>query len=136
MLHDGSSPVFSHVTDFKNKNYLEQVSIESLNTKMLKQDKQLLKLLKQDKILFDEISDYHQYSIADNDSPKLSADRLEYMFSTGMIMADIWSLDRINECYKNITILQNEEGDIPIGDYTISLEVKKGISILYVMIKE
>lgn len=124
LLHDVSSPIFSHVIDFKNKDYLEQSTTESLNEKMLKEDPQLLKLLQQDNILFSEISNYHQYPIADNDMPRLSADRLEYMFSTGMIMDDIWTLDRIVECYNSITILKNEEGIKELGfmDKTLASE--------------
>lgn len=115
LLHDVSSPVFSHVVDFKNKDYIKQISTEVLNTTILLEDKQLQQLLKKDNIDFDDISNYHQYPIADNELPRLSADRLEYMFSTGLIMADIWSMERIKACYQNITILQNEEGTLELG---------------------
>lgn len=108
--------MFPHLfLDFKNKDYIKQVSTESLNTRMLEDDKQLLNLLHNDDIAFDDISDYHCYPIADNDLPRLSADRLEYMFSTGLIMTDIWSLERIQACYQNIMILQNEDSVIELG---------------------
>lgn len=115
LLHDVSSPVFSHVIDFKNKDYLQQVSTESLNTKMLKEDTKLLELLKKEQISFDAISNYHDYPIADNEVPGLSADRLEYMFSTGLIMADIFDLESIARCYQNIEVLTNENNSIELG---------------------
>lgn len=115
LFHDVSSPIFSHVVDFKNNDYLEQVSTESLNTTILKNDQMLQLILKKEGIDFKDICDYHQYPIADNTMPKLSADRLEYMFSTGLVMADIFDLKSIEKYYQNIIISTNEENCIELA---------------------
>ena len=51
-------------------------------------------LLNRDGIKVEEISDYHIYPIADNDTPKLSADRFEYTFSNGIFLYDAWDLEK------------------------------------------
>ncbi len=43
-----------------------------------------MNLLTRDNIRVEEVLDYHIYPIADNDTPKLSADRLEYALSGGL----------------------------------------------------
>ena len=54
---------------------------------------------------------YHMYPIADNDTPQLSSDRLEYTLSNGLgVKKEIWNLDEIKEIYQNIEIQKNEEG--------------------------
>ena len=41
-----------------------------------------MSLLKKDNIDVNEVCDYKLYPIADNNTPQLSADRLEYTFSS------------------------------------------------------
>ena len=71
--------------------------------------------LKRDNIRIDEISDYHVYPIADNDSPRLSADRFEYTLSGGLYQEIVFKLEDIRKYYNNITILKNEDGIDEIG---------------------
>ena len=68
-----------------------------------------MKLLKEDNIKIEEVSDYKLYPIADNNSPKLSADRLEYNFSSGLTFKKIWNLDDIRKIYNNLVITKNED---------------------------
>lgn len=42
-----------------------------------------MNLLKRDNIFIEEVCDYKKYPLADNETPKLAADRLEYNFSGG-----------------------------------------------------
>ena len=46
--------------------------------------------------------------IADNEIPQLSADRLEYMFPSGMALDGSWDLHSIKVCYNDLVIAQNE----------------------------
>ncbi|WP_288750039.1 hypothetical protein [uncultured Treponema sp.] len=80
LLHDVSTPAFSHVSDFKNGDALTQSSTENLNAQLIENDLELLEFLKQDGIKVAEVNDYHIYPVADNEIPGLSADRLEYMY--------------------------------------------------------
>ena len=80
-----------------------------------------MKLLKRDNISITEIEDYHIYPIADNDSPKLSADRLEYTLSDGLVTQDAFSLESIRKIYNDLTILKNEDNQDELGFKTLEI---------------
>ena len=69
-----------------------------------------MSLLKRDGIKLEEVDDYKIYPIADNDTPKLSADRFEYTFASGLTFFRVWELDKIRKMYNNIVITTNEDG--------------------------
>lgn len=112
LLHDVSTPAFSHVIDFKNGDALTQTSTENANAKMLHEDAELARLLVQDGLTVGEVDDYHAYSICDNEIPHLSADRLEYMFPSGAALQGIFSLRSVRRFYKDLTLAKNEFGEI------------------------
>lgn len=115
LFHDVASPAFSHVTDFRNKDALRQSSTEAPTKEMIAQDAALQALLLQDGITSSQIDDYHLYSIADNEIPRLSADRLEYMYPSGAALCGEWTLAEIQENYAHITVLKNEDGQDELG---------------------
>lgn len=116
LFHDIATPVFKHCIDFMNEDYETQESTEELTTKIIKESKEIMKLLGRDKIQIDEVNNYHIYPIADNDTPQLSADRLEYTLSNGLGATEkIWGLKEIEEIYKNIEIQKNEAGIEELG---------------------
>lgn len=78
MLHDIATPAFAHVVDFLNGDHLRQESTESRTRAMIASSPELMALLDKSGLTIDDVDDYHRYPIADNDSPRLSADRLEY----------------------------------------------------------
>lgn len=124
LFHDISTPVFSHVSDFRKGDALTQTATEAPTAAILKQDKELLKLLDNDGILLSEINDYHKYPIADNEIPQLSADRLEYMFPSGMALDGSWTMEEIERCYKDIIILKNEDGIDELGFKTEAIALE------------
>ena len=65
-----------------------------------------MNLLKRDKIKLEEVSNYKIYPIADNETPKLSADRLEYTFMNGIYYKEVWNLATIKEIYENLQIVK------------------------------
>ena len=109
LYHDIATPSFSHVVDFLHGDYEKQETTETLTKKIIKNSEDIMELLKRDNIRVEEIEDYHIYPIADNDSPKLSADRLEYTLSDGLVIQNAFSLDSIKRIYNNLIILKNEE---------------------------
>ena len=116
LFHDIATPVFKHTVDFMNKDYEKQESTEELTTKIITESKEIMNLLNRDGIKVEEVSDYHIYPIADNDTPMLSSDRLEYTLSNGLgAIEKIWGLNDIEEVYKNIEIQKNEEGIEELG---------------------
>lgn len=121
LLHDISTTVFSHVSDFRNGDALTQTSTEEPTERIIKSDKKLLDLLNKDNICVDDVIDYHKYPIADNEIPQLSADRLEYMFPSGMALEGSWELSDVKRIYNNITIYKNEENIDELGFKNLSI---------------
>ncbi len=110
LFHDIATPAFKHCIDFMNGDAETQESTEDKTFEIINNSKEIMALLKRDGIKIEEVADYHIYPVADNDLPRLSADRLEYTFSTGLVEKRVWSLDKIAECYNDLTLCKNEEG--------------------------
>lgn len=115
LFHDIATPTFKHSIDFMNGDTENQESTEERTELIIKNSKEIMDLLKKDNIKLEEVSDYHIYPIADNDTPQLSADRFEYTFSSGLIFYRVWELDDIRECYNNVKILRNENNILELG---------------------
>ena len=115
LFHDVSTPVFSHVSDFRKGDALTQTLTEEDNAGILINDLELARLLQEDGLKIEEISDYHIYPVADNEIPRLSADRLEYMFPSGMALDGSWDLTSIKNVYQDIVVLTNEDGQSELG---------------------
>ena len=121
LFHDASTPVFSHVSDFRKGDALTQTATEAPNESLLKNDKALCGLLAEDGLTVDQICDYHIYPVADNEIPQLSADRLEYMFPSGMALDGSWDLPSIERAYNDIVVLKNEAGQDELGFQTLEI---------------
>lgn len=121
LLHDVSSPVFSHVVDFLNNDHLTQESTEKSNQEILTNALELLTLLKRDQIVLEDVIDYKKYPVADNEKPQLSADRLEYMLATGYILGRHLTLEQIKTIYQDLTLLTDEQGQTEIGFQTLEI---------------
>ena len=127
LLHDVSTPAFSHVHDFRKGDSLTQTETEKDNFSILKSSAELLECLKQDGLSLEQVSDYHKYPIADNEVPALSADRLEYMFPSGIALKGNWSLKKsfslreVKKIYNDIVICKNESNIIELGFKTKSI---------------
>lgn len=87
-----------------------QESTEERTADIIKNSIKITELLKRDGIKLEEVNDYKIYPIADNNSPKLSADRFEYTFSSGLTFCRVWELEKIKKMYNNIIVTINEEG--------------------------
>lgn len=110
LFHDIATPVFKHSIDFMNGDYKNQESTEQLTTKIIKNSKEIMKLLERDNIKVEEVDNYHLYPIADNDTPRLSSDRLEYTLSNGLgAVEKLWDLEDVRKIYNNIEIQTNED---------------------------
>lgn len=120
LLHDISTPVFSHVADFRKGDALKQEATEEDNAAIVKRDAALAALLKADGLTAEQVADYHQYPVADNEIPQLSADRLEYMFPSGLALDGSWTFDEIERVYNDLAVLENEDGQPELGFRTIA----------------
>ena len=136
LFHDIATPAFKHCVDFLNGDYMTQESTEDLTTEMIKNSKEIMALLKRDNISISEVDDYHIYPIADNDTPKLSADRLEYSLANALFTYRLLDSECIKEIYNDIEIQRNEENEIELGFKTKKIaikfvEVTSRLSVIY-----
>ena len=132
LFHDISTPAFKHCVDFMNGDYLKQESTEDLTTEFIKKSQDVMGLLEKDNIKIEEIDNYHIYPIADNDTPKLSADRLEYSLSNAFFTYKLLNLEEIKEIYNDIEIEQNELGELELGFKTKSI-ARKFVKVTSIM---
>lgn len=136
LFHDIATPVFKHCVDFLNGDYMTQESTEDLTTEIIKNSNVIMKLLKRDNIDISEIDNYHKYSIADNDTPKLSADRLEYSLSNALFTYELLDFEAIKKIYDDIEIEKNEADELELGFKTKEIandfvKVTSRLSIIY-----
>ena len=136
LFHDIATPVFKHCVDFLNGDYMNQESTEDLTTEIIKNSKEIMALLKRDNIEISEVDNYHLYPIADNNTPKLSADRLEYSLSNALFTYKLLDIKSIKEIYDDIEIQNNEEIEMELGFKTKKVarnfvKVTSRLSIIY-----
>ena len=118
LFHDIATPVFKHCVDFMNGDHLMQESTEDLTTEMIAGSPEIGRLLKRDGILISEVDNYHLYPIADNNTPKLSADRLEYSLANMLFAYGVADLAKIREMYGDIVVQSDENGVKELGFQT------------------
>ena len=115
LFHDIATPAFKHCVDFLNGDWMNQESTEDETTYMIKNSDEIMHLLERDNIKLEEVNDYHLYPIADNDTPHLSADRLEYSLSNSFLVYGIDSIDSIKEMYRDIEVQKDENNITELG---------------------
>ncbi len=118
LFHDIATPVFAHTIDFMQGDHMTQESTEDKTLSFIESSREITKLLKQYQIRIDEVSDYHKYPIADNDTPMLSADRLEYTIGNGFCVCNR-ELEALRGIYQDLIVVHNEYGNEELCFQTI-----------------
>ena len=138
LFHDIATPVFKHCVDFLNGDYMTQESTEDLTSKIISSSKEIMDLLKRDNIKLEEVDDYHIYPVADNDTPKLSADRLEYSLSNALLTYKLSNIDEIKKIYSDIVLGKDEDGTLELSfkSKETALEFVKITSKLSIIYRE
>lgn len=108
LFHDISTPVFAHVIDFLNGDYMRQESTEAGTREIIARSESIQSVLSDLHLVTEDVCDYHRYPIADNDAPKLAADRLEYSLGN-MVSYGFADPQLITELYEDLTVGANEE---------------------------
>ncbi len=103
LLHDIATPVFAHTIDFLNGDHEKQESTETATASLINSSHEIQSLLAKYEVALPDIINYHLYPIADNDSPKLSADRLEYTLGN-MYNYGFASLAEIKSIYEDLGV--------------------------------
>lgn len=110
LLHDVATPAFAHVIDFLHGDYMKQESTEERTAGLICSSAEITGILARCGIPADAVTDYHRYPVADNDSPKLSADRLEYTLGN-MVNYRFATPGTAQRLYDNIIAGRNESGE-------------------------
>lgn len=115
LFHDVSTPCFSHVIDYMNKDYEFQESTEENTEIILKGLRKLKQLLKEDNLTLEDISDFKKYTIVDNHRPKLCADRLDGIILNSLGWTKDLSMREIPEIINDIEVQTNEDNELELG---------------------
>lgn len=115
LYHDISTPCFSHVIDYMNKDYIKQESTEEYTKHLLEKDYYLQKLLETNNILLKDIIDFKKYSIVDNNRPLVCADRIDGVILNSIGWTKLITKDDIFNIINDLTVYQNEYGKDEIG---------------------
>lgn len=114
LFHDDKTPCFAHTIDYVLGDYKTQESSENYRRNILLQDKELLQMLKEDKIEVEELEDLSSFPILENKSPRLCADRLDGVLHTCAIWLHTHSLNEINEVFQGLSVIENN-GSLELG---------------------
>lgn len=115
LYHDAKTPIFSHVIDYMNKDYIVQESSEKQNESFILNNSKINKLCNRDNIDIELISNPQNFSIVDNDRPKLCIDRLDGIFLNSLAWTKEIELRDISNIYNNLLIIKNEDNEDEIG---------------------
>ena len=127
LYHDIATPCFSHVIDYMNKDYLRQESTEEYTKDILEKDNYLYSKLKESSISLEDVINFKQYSVVDNERPKLCADRLDAVVLNSIGWIKNITKEDINNIVDDIYLETNEESEREIAFKTLSVgeRVKK-----------
>lgn len=109
LLHDVATPTFAHVVDFLRGDYRTQEATEAGTEARIADSPEIQTVLARYGLSTAAVADYHLYPIADNDSPRLSADRLEYTLGNALNFGFL-TAPQIRELYGDLTVFPNEDG--------------------------
>lgn len=114
LFHDIATPCFAHVVDFMLGDSMTQEATEGGARAAIERSDSIQALLRQYKLATDDGADYHRYPIADNDSPRLSADRLEYTLGN-LVNYEFIPRDRAKWMLDALAVLRDEDGREELG---------------------
>ncbi|MBQ6431413.1 MAG: hypothetical protein IJJ99_06030 [Oscillospiraceae bacterium] len=109
LFHDVATPAFSHVVDFLRGDHLTQESTEDGTTELIDGSPEIRGVLRSLGLKTADVCDYHRYPVADNDAPRLSADRLEYTLGN-LVQFGFSDLQTMQTLYDDLFVGKNEDG--------------------------
>lgn len=138
LYHDIATPTFKHCIDFMNGDSEHQESTEERTEHIIRNSEKIMSLLKRDGINIKEISDYHIYPIADNDTPNLSSDRLEYSLSNALFTYKLLDFETIKRLYNDIKVGKDEKNieELEFTSESSALEFVKVTSKMSIIYRE
>ena len=108
LFHDIATPVFAHTVDFLRGDYLQQEATEDGTGELLRRSAVLSALLAPLGLRVEDVEDCHPSPVADNASPRLSADRLEYTLRN-ILHYRFGTLDDLRRFYNDLCVTSEDE---------------------------
>ena len=109
LFHDIATPTFAHSVDFLKGDALLQESTEAGTEELIRQSEEIGQILRREEIPVERVLDYHRYPLADNDAPRLCADRLEYTLGN-LRSFRLRPPTVLRLYYRGLCVTENEEG--------------------------
>ena len=106
LFHDISTPTFAHAVDFLRGDHRTQEATESGTLEMIRGSSAIRNLLDPMGLRAEDVGDYHRFPIADNASPRLCADRLEYTCGN-IIQYGFAAVDEVRSIVEDLTVGKN-----------------------------
>lgn len=113
LLHDIATPTFAHVIDFLHGDAMTQESTEAGTQEIIEDSQELQGILADLGFKTEDVCDYHLYPIADNPSPQLSADRLEYTLSN-LVNYGFRAPADCRRYFDDLLVDTNEHGEVEL----------------------
>ena len=106
--------------DFLRGDALRQEATEEGTERIILGSVEIRAVLEREGIPPEAVVDYHRYPIADNDSPRLSADRLEYTLGN-LENFGLRSVDLLKCYYRDLSVSENEDGEAELAFSRLSV---------------
>ncbi len=129
LFHDIATPTFAHSVDFLRGDALRQETTESGTAELILGSPEILEILGRMEIPAEQVLDYHCYPIADNDAPRLSADRLEYTLGN-LQNFRLRPPAFLRLYYLALTVTQNEDGQDELAFSDLGSAIEFGFDAL------
>ena len=115
LFHDACTPVFSHVIDYVNGDFLRQESTEEKQEEIILSSKELQEYLKNEGISVYDLIDFKSHSIVDYKRPHLCADRISNTLCSGFNLGGNVDFETSKLVIDHLALFKNEEGKLEIG---------------------
>ena len=119
LYHDIATPCFAHVVDFMLGDSLRQERTEDGTREIIEASEAIGRLLDREGLTVDDVCDYHRYPVADNDSPRLSSDRLEYTLHN-LVNFSLATEGEVQALYDDLTVDRGEDGQPELSFKTLA----------------
>lgn len=124
LLHDSATPCFAHAIDHMMNDRIRQETSERDVASFIENDEELLNCLKIDNLSLADVTNFSNYPILENKSPKLCTDRLDGVLHTTYVWLNMQSLEDIEKVYDDLLVLENEDGYPEIGFKSLDVALK------------
>jgi hypothetical protein len=128
-FHDVGTRPFAHANSFKKGEGATQENDELDVKTILKNDKTILRYLKEDNIELEEVCDASMYPIVDKEIPALCMDRLDGILSTSLFWTGNIGIKDVTDLLRMITYFEQKDlWGCPSSERLENFEIEMGLN--------